>query len=65
MKNNSLAGKRVKLIHMNDPYGVPDEATGTIDFVDDAGQIHVSWDYGSSLALIPEADKFFIIDDEK
>ncbi len=34
---------------------------GTIDYVDDASQIHINWENGSSLALIPEVDKFEII----
>ncbi len=64
-KNNSLAGKRILLVHMDDPYGVPEKAIGTVDFVDDAGQIHVTWDSGSSLALIPAVDEFLFIDDEE
>lgn len=66
MKNKScsLAGKRILLVHMDDPYGVPDKAIGTVDFVDDAGQIHVTWDCGSSLALIPAVDKFLFINDD-
>lgn len=34
---------------------------GTVQFVDDAGQVHVAWNNGSSLALIPEADEFRIV----
>ena len=34
---------------------------GAIDYIDDAPQIHVNWENGSSLALIPEVDKFEII----
>ena len=62
---NKMIGKKIKLVHMDDPYGVPDESTGTIDFIDDAGQIHISWNCGSYLALIPKIDKFIFIDDEK
>lgn len=31
---------------------------GTVDHVDDIGQIHVVWENGSSLALIVGLDKF-------
>lgn len=34
---------------------------GTVEDVDDIGQIHVKWDSGSRLALIVGADLFEII----
>ena len=48
-------GTRVELIYMNDPYNhklVPG-CQSTVRRVDDMGTIHVSWDCGSSLGLIP------------
>lgn len=57
-----LKGKRVKLISMNDPYSKLESGDeGIIEFEDDIGQIHVSWDRGSSLALIPGVDEFIIL----
>lgn len=53
-------GTRVELIHMDDPYNrklVPG-CQGTVRWVDDMGTIHVSWDCGSSLGLIPGEDEF-------
>ena len=35
-------------------------ADGIIDHVDDAGQIHVNWGGGSSLALNPEIDDYYL-----
>lgn len=35
---------------------------GKVDMVDDAGQIHVNWENGSSLALVPGVDSFHITD---
>lgn len=32
--------------------------TGTIECLDDAGQIHVQWDHGGSIALLPMEDDF-------
>lgn len=56
-------GTRIKLQHMNDPYHpVPDGTMGTVKHIDDAGQIHMYWDNGSGLALIPEADDFEIVE---
>ena len=31
---------------------------GKVCYVDDAGQIHVNWENGSSLAVLPEVDSF-------
>ncbi|MEF9939140.1 MAG: DUF4314 domain-containing protein [Clostridium sp.] len=31
---------------------------GEVLFVDDAGQIHVGWENGSFLALVPQVDRF-------
>ena len=54
-------GTRLKLISMDDPHGVPAGTVGEVEFIDDIGQIHMKWENGSSLALIPEADKFIRI----
>lgn len=52
-------GTRIVLVRMDDPY-VKMEAgmKGTVQHVDDAGQIHMKWDSGSSLALIVGVDDF-------
>lgn len=49
---------RILLEHMDDTYGVPDGTRGTVDYVDDAGQIHMKWDNGRTLALVPQVDRF-------
>jgi hypothetical protein len=56
-----LVGKRVKLIKMDDPFPLKPNEMGTVKKVDDIGQIHVNWDCGSSLSLIPEKDIFEIM----
>ncbi len=52
-------GTRLELIHMDDPYApIPSGTKGTVDYVDDAAQIHMKWDNGRTLALIPGEDSF-------
>jgi len=55
-----LSGKRVKCIRMFDEFPVPPGTEGTILYTDDINQIHVRWDDGKSLALVPEADDYRI-----
>lgn len=55
-------GTRVQLVSMDDPYApVPPGTEGEVTFVDDAGSIHMKWDNGSSLALIPGEDSFRVL----
>lgn len=52
-------GTRIELQFMNDPYApVPPGTRGSVDFVDDLGQVHMKWDNGRTLALIPGEDSF-------
>lgn len=52
-------GTRLELIGMDDPFApVPAGMRGTVNYVDDQSQIHVKWDNGSGLALIPDTDSF-------
>lgn len=52
-------GTRIELIEMDDPYTTlkPGDM-GTVQGVDDAGQIMMRWDKGGSLSLIPGEDSF-------
>lgn len=52
-------GTRLELIGMDDPFApIPAGMRGTVNYVDDQSQIHVKWDNGSGLALIPDTDSF-------
>ena len=54
-------GTRVRLIQMDD-YQAPISGTlGTINNIDDIGDLMVSWDDGSSLKLIVGIDAFEVI----
>ena len=55
-------GTRIKLLHMNDPFSpVEDGMRGTVVCVDDAGQLHMKWDNGRTLALNTEEDSFRVL----
>lgn len=50
-------GDRVVLVHTSDPYTRLQPGTaGTVGLVDDFGTIHIKWDDGSSLGMIPGED---------
>lgn len=52
-------GDRVNLVYTSDPYTrLKPGDEGTVAFVDDAGTVHVNWDNGSRLGLIPGEDQW-------
>lgn len=51
-------GTRVCLDHMEGESRMTLGLKGNVEYVDDAGQLHVQWENGSSLALIPGANQF-------
>lgn len=56
--DNTFIGKKIIIDFMDDKNSVPEGTAGIIQHVDDAGQIHVKWENGSTLAIVPETDKF-------
>lgn len=57
-----MKGTRVRLISMDDVQAPPVGTEGTVQYVDDAGTIHVQWDTGGSLGLVPGADEWEIVE---
>ena len=65
IKDQYPPGTRIRLNSMSDPWSpVPDGTEGTVDMVDDIGQLHMKWDNGRTLALVPGEDSFSVIHQE-
>lgn len=59
IKTEYPAGTRIRLKHMDESkFPVADGTTGKVTYVDDNGQIHMRWDNGRTLPLIPGVDDF-------
>ena len=54
-------GMTLELIEMQGEKQMPKGLRGVVTHIDDAAQIHVRWQNGSSLAIIPEVDKFIVV----
>lgn len=63
VKDKYIKGTKIKLIKMYDPFSPPPSNTiGIVEFVDDVGQIHINWNNGSTLALVPDLDEFEVLE---
>ncbi len=52
-------GTRLMLLSMSDPCRPIESGTrGTVRVVDDMGTIHMNWDNGRSLGIVPGEDEF-------
>ena len=66
MKRCYPPGTRLLLLSMDDPYApVPSGTKGTVVHVDDAAQIHMKWDNGRTLSIVPGEDSFRKLTDEE
>ena len=65
LRKKYLEETRVRLFSMTGEPQMQEGLTGTVRFVDDIGSIHVDWDNGSTLALIPDEDDFEILKEQQ
>lgn len=64
LRNEYPKGTKVRLIRLDDPYRkIPKGTIGTVESVDDAGQIHTCWHGHGSLPLIYGEDGWEKVDD--
>lgn len=58
-KKNFPEGTRIELINMTDPYvTIPSGTRGTVRITDDIGTVHVNFDNGRRLGIVPGVDYF-------
>lgn len=62
IKEQYPSGTRIRLNSMEDPYApIAPGTEGVVDFVDDIGTIHMKWDNGRSLGIVPGEDSFSVL----
>ncbi len=55
-------GTRICLDHMEDKFAVESGTCGTVQAVDDGGNILMKWDNGRTLSIVPEVDSFHVVE---
>ncbi len=64
-KMEPKVGDRIELVSTSDPHTeLRPGDRGTVELVDDIGTVHINWDSGSRLGLVPGEDRFRIIEGE-
>jgi hypothetical protein len=62
MEARTKPGDRIRLISHNDRYSALAPGTeGTVLRIDHLGTVHVRWDTGCRLSLIPDEDEWAVI----
>lgn len=54
-------GNLIIMLSMNDPDPIPPGTIGVVELIDSRGTIHVKWENGRSLGVIPGEDKFSLV----
>jgi len=65
IKKQYPPGTRIELDGMDGERDMPVGLKGTVQYVDDAGQLGMRWDNGRTLSLIPNQDRFHLIPPEQ
>lgn len=66
IKEKYPAGTKIRMESMSDPYApIPPGIEGIVDFVDDIGTLHCSFENGRSLGVIVGEDSFSVIEPEE
>ncbi len=55
-------GTRICLDRMEDKFAVESGTCGTVQGVDDGGNILMKWDNGRGLSIVPDVDSFHVVE---
>jgi hypothetical protein len=62
---HELVGRRVELVMTSDEWtDLSAGEHGTVELVDSLGTLHVRWDNGSTLGLVPGVDRWRYLDQQ-
>lgn len=62
---SALTGRRIRLLRCSDSHTkLKPGALGTVSMVDDLGTVHIDWDDGSTLGLVPGEDRWEVLGTE-
>lgn len=57
-------GMRIRMLSMEDEFPVDEGMEGTIHTIDDLGTLHVKWDDGRNIGIIPGIDEYQLLPPE-
>lgn len=64
--NRPARGTRVELTRIADPHtSLRPGDRGTVMMIDSLGTVHVQWDNGSNLGLIPMQDRWRVLEEKE
>ena len=59
----NIVGKQIRMVEMvDDPQPIESGTIGVIYHVDSLGTIHVHWENGRTLGVVPNVDKYEVVD---
>jgi len=58
------SGCTVEMVHMDDEFAPHKGTKGKVIHVDDIGSIHIAWETGSTLGVVPGVDMVRKLDEE-
>lgn len=63
---DTKVGDRVELVSTTDPYtSLKPGDQGTVFSIDSLGTVHIKWDNGSNLGLVPGVDEWRVIKERR